>query len=136
MRIDEAVGLTKRPAHYVIDAQLWNKFRNILRWDQLYILNAQRYLAFTIRLEIFQMTLISRAEEIAMCAVVCRMTDDLIEPREEIDRIARHLNVDGRGKLHAYATHALPRRSFALMCLALDYEHVGAALVSKVVGHA
>src|SRR5438552_13698673 len=79
------------------------------------------------------MIFVRRAEEIAMCAIICRVTYDFIELREEVDRILRHLDVDGRRELRAHATHALARRALALMRLALDHEHVCATRLSEVI---
>src|SRR5438876_7482234 len=79
------------------------------------------------------MIFVRGAEKITMCAIIRRMTDDFIELRKEVDRILRHLNIDGRRELRAHAAHALTRRALALMRFTLDDEHVRATCLCEVI---
>src|SRR5213080_5008779 len=68
-----------------------------------------------------------------MRAIIRGMADNFVELREEVDRVLRHLDVDGRRELRAHAAHALPGRAFALMSLALKHEHVRASRFCEMI---
>src|SRR5437588_10782544 len=82
------------------------------------------------------MVLVRRAEEITMRAIVRGVTNDFIKLRKEVDRILRHLNVDGSRELRAHTAHALASRAFTLVRFALNHQHVRAALLRKVISDA
>ena len=71
-----------------------------------------------------------------MRAVIRRVTDNFIELREEIDRILRHLNIDGSRELRAHTAHALAGRALTLVRLPLHHQHVATATVRQVPGNA
>src|SRR5437588_10948507 len=80
------------------------------------------------------MIFVRGAEQITVRAIIRRVPDNFIELRKEVDRIFRHLNVNWSRELDTHAAHALTGRAFALMRLALEHEHVRAALLREVIG--
>src|SRR5258708_5204624 len=80
------------------------------------------------------MSFIRRTKQITVRAIVSRVSYHFIKSREEVDRVARHLNIDRRRELRAHATHAFPGRAFALMRLALKHEHISATRLGQVIG--
>jgi len=133
VRIDEAIRRTECAADYVFNAKLRHELENVLRPDPFNVLHAERLLPLHVGSQIGNVLFAGRAEKITMRAVISRMPDHFVELRKEVDRILRHLNVDRRRELGAHAAHALARRAFALMRLALKHEHVGAALLSQMI---
>ena len=117
----------------VVDPKLRHEFENVFRPDPFNIRHAERLLAFHVGFQIGDMLFVGRAEKITMRPIISRVPDDLVELRKEIDRIFRHLDVDRRGELRAHAAHALTRRAFTLMRLALKHEHVRAALLREMI---
>src|SRR5207253_9726981 len=79
------------------------------------------------------MTLVRGAKQIAVRAIVGRVSYYFVKAREEVDRVARHLNVHGCRELRALAAHTLPGRALSLMRLALDHQHVGAAGLRQMI---
>src|SRR5258708_28633553 len=82
------------------------------------------------------MPLIRGDEKIALRAVAGGMAHGVVERAEERDRVERHADVHGGGKLRPYAAHALAGRSFSLLALALQHHDVPAAGLRQVVRHA
>src|SRR5580704_3121474 len=63
------------------------------------------------------------------------MSQPLLEAGIEVNRVQRHLNIDGRRKLRPHATHALARGTFTLGGFPLDDEDVAAPGGCQVVGN-
>src|ERR1041384_1428412 len=82
------------------------------------------------------MAFVCGEEEIAVRAIIGRLPDDLVELREEVDRVARHGEVDGRRELRAHTAHAFARRALPLMRLALDDKYVAATTCGQMISHA
>jgi hypothetical protein len=65
-------------------------------------------------------------------AIIGGMADDLFKAGIEGNRVKRHLNIHGRGKLRAHTAHTLACRTFALGTLAFDHQHVFAACMREM----
>src|SRR6266567_2613553 len=136
VRIDKTVSRAERAAKNVVRPKLRHHLHDVFRRDPFDVPHAERILPFTIRFQVSKMIFVCRAEEITMCAIIGRMTDDFIELRKEVDRILRHLNVDRRRELRADTAHTLPGRALALMRLALDHQHVRATGLREMISDA
>src|SRR5437588_12437358 len=79
------------------------------------------------------MVLVRRAEEITMRAIIRGVTNYFIKLRKEVDRILRHLNIDGSRELRAHTAHAFAGRALALMRFALEQQHVRASRLRKMI---
>src|SRR3989442_9878569 len=82
------------------------------------------------------MIFVRRAEKISMRSIIRRVAHHVIEPRKEVDRILRHLDIDPRRELRAHTAHALPGRAFALMRLALQHQNIRATGLREVISDA
>src|SRR6266853_372022 len=82
------------------------------------------------------MVFVSRAKKVTLGTIVAWKAEAFLETRIERNRIKRHLDIDWRRKLRPHSAHALAGGSFALRCLALDYQNIFAAGGDEVVGDA
>src|SRR5262249_39483802 len=86
--------------------------------------------------EVIQMPLTGCHEQISLCSVSRSVTGDFFKPREEIDGIKGHPNVDWCGKLRAHASHTFGGWPHPLAVLTLDYENVSDACFTEMKGDA